>query len=426
MARKIPSSGINLFQLIYILKAEYTEKTGLDPLNLSLGNPDGVPPQEILNLQATYAADPAFEFHTYAEDTNLMKFVEGMVAIHGQIEIDDYPALKGVPIPGIKGATTLLTLACGLHLPDKARRQSFTLASNLPAYDVVGTWSTSYIGGNRVVWPLASSDNMRLNVARLKSAMSEAGLERADLVHVIRPGNPAAVGASSAEWREVIEYCISHKTRLVNDAAYAGLVASDSHVPLAVVAKDYPELEWVEMYSVSKSYNDPGARLGALVGSKDFVEDYIMIKGNTDSGPVPSVMAAYGEYFQNRSAAKRALAELSSMYSERLSYIIPRFKEAGLHMACDTEAGFFTLWQVPRKVLGVELSTDPRTAHLPAHEAFNRLVIAETGIVGVHFRGPEINGRADSLIRYAVCTDVLAPEFQRRFEEGLERLKPEY
>jgi len=44
----------------------------------------------------------------------------------------------------------------------------------------------------------------------------------------------------------------------------------------------------------------------------------------------------------------------------------------------------------------------------------------------VHFLTPPVNGRQEPLLRYAVCADVLDPEFQRRFEEGLSRLKPDY
>jgi hypothetical protein len=99
---------------------------------------------------------------------------------------------------------------------------------------------------------------------------------------------------------------------------------------------------------------------------------------------------------------------------------------AGFKPACRTEAGFFTLWKAPRRVLGIDLAKDARVRELPIHEAFNRLVIAETGIVGVHFEGMTPGGRPDPLIRYAVCTDVLKRSFQERFEEALRRLGPEY
>ena len=418
--RRIPAAGINLFQLIYVLIDEYKKSSGQEPLNLSLGNPDGVPPEPIRALKAKYSADPGYDFHTYAESNDLKGFARAMVLQHGGVDVAAYAHLKALPIPGIKTAGALVPLACGLHLPDRARRASFRVASNLPAYDVIGTWSDSYLGAHRTVWPLVSADNMRLNVARLKGALKKDGVERADLVYVIRPGNPAAVGANTAEWRELIAFCVEKGMRLVNDAAYAGLCAPGTHVSLASVAKDFPDLEWLELYSVSKSYNDPGARLGALVGSKDFVEDFLLVKGNTDSGPVPSVMAAYGEFLSGTAVARKTLDDIRGLYEKRLAYVIPQLKAAGLRPANTTEAGFFTLWKVPSEVLGKKLPSENR------HEAFNRAVISETGIVGVHFMAQDADGKPEPLIRYAVCADVLDPRFQARFEKELAKLKPVY
>ena len=418
--RLVPAAGINLFQLIYVLIREYKEKIGEEPLNLSLGNPDGIPPEAIRALKAKYARDPGYDYHAYAEDKNLNGYAEAMVALHGGIEVSDHARLRALPIAGIKTASAMIPLACGLHLPDAARRGAFRIASNLPAYDVIGTWGGSYLGAQRTVWPLVSADNMRLNVARLKDALKRDGTDRADLVFTIRPGNPAAVGASEADWKELIAFCLEKRMRLANDAAYAGLAAAGTHAPLARVAKDCPDLEWLELYSVSKSYNDPGARLGALVGSRDFVEDFVLVKGNTDSGPVPGVMAAYGEFLSDRGAARKALDEIRGLYEKRLAYLIPRLEKAGLRPACATEAGFFTLWKVPESAFGRRLPAENRA------EAFNRAVISETGIVGVHFNGFDADGRPEPLIRYAVCADVLDAKFQARLESGLARLKPVY
>ena len=127
--------------------------------------------------------------------------------------------------------SALIPLACGLHLPDKSRRAGFRVVSNLPAYDVIGTWSDAYLGAQRIAWPLAPEDGMRLNMARLKAALKEAEVRRPDLVYVIRPGNPASVGATAEEWRDLISFCLETGARLVNDAAYAGLTAGGS-VPL--------------------------------------------------------------------------------------------------------------------------------------------------------------------------------------------------
>ena len=346
MARRIPDSDINLFQLIYILLRQYRESSGMEPLNLSLGNPDGVPPKEILELESRFAKDPAYDYHTYAEDKNLFNFAEEMVLIHSGVEMKKNPHLEAFPIAGIKTTSALLLLACG-----GGERRDLVYASNLPAYDIVGVWGEKYLKSRRMVWPLCSADNMRLNVRRLKEVAARLDHQRLDLIFTVRPGNPASVGASREEWVELISFCLERKIRLANDGAYTGL-AGEKHVSLASVAKDYPELEWVEMYSVSKSFNDPGARLGAIVGSKDFVRDYLMVKGNTDSGPVPFVMAAYGQFFQDPKNARKVLSQLRDLYRRRLEYVIPLFKKSGLIPACETEAGFLLYGKSPEAFLG--------------------------------------------------------------------------
>lgn len=410
--RQIPASGINLFQLIYILIREYEQKSGLKALNLSLGNPDTIPPQVLREMKSRFQLSTEFDLHTYAEDKNIGRFCEGLLWAFADFDLEAHPSLRAVPIAGIKTAGALMPLACGMHLKD---RQKFEVVSNLPAYDVIGTWSQAYFGGRRIVWPLSPANGMILDTDALEKALGD---HQADLIFVIRPGNPAARGASREEWEKLIRHCIRNGTRLVNDGAYTTL-GGKNHVPLAQVAKDFPELEWIELFSVSKAFSDPGARLGVALGSKDFIEDFILVKGNTDSGPVPSLMAAYGELFRDRALSKKLLNDLYEMYQARLGWLVPTLKNVGLEPACETNAGFFTLWKVPARAFGMDLKAEAAKQGISQSEFFNRGVIDRTGIVGVHFTGPN----AEPLIRYAVCSDVLNPEFQSRMIEGLKTLQ---
>jgi aspartate/methionine/tyrosine aminotransferase len=266
---------------------------------------------------------------------------------------------------------------------------------------------------------------MKMSVESLRQAC-ESG-PAPDLIFVIRPGNPASSGATRAEWEELIAFCIERGIRLVNDGAYATLTDGVSHVPLIQVAKDHPKLEWAELYSVSKSFSDPGQRLGVFVGSKDFVEDFILIKGNTDSGPVPSGMAAYGELFRDQALARRLLAETYQLYRARLDTLVPKLRAIGLRPACETTSGLFTLWITPDEAFGIDLVKEAEEKKVPKAELFNRLVIERTGIVGVHFTGPKnADGRSESFIRYAVCTDVTDSEFVRRFDHAIAEIRPKY
>lgn len=419
--RRIPPAGINLFQLIYILIREYEAKSGLPALNLSLGNPDLVPVEAVRELRAKHQRGARYELHTYAEDNNLDQFCEGLVRTFAGLDYTQFPHLKAVPIPGIKTATALLPLACGLHLTD---RKAFHVVSNLPAYDVMGTWSSSYLATNRVVWPLSADDGMALSVPRLEEALGKAGVARPELIFTIRPGNPASRGASEREWRALIEFCLARGTRLVNDGAYTTLAAPGAHTPLSVVAAQYPDLEWAELYSVSKAFSDPGARLGAMVGSRELIEDFVLIKGNTESGPVPSMMTAYAELFANAQLSKQIMDELYATYRARLDFLVPALKAAGLRPACETDAGFFTLWRTPDEAFGLDLRAEAARRNMARAELYNRLVIDHTGVVGVHFTGP--GGPDDAYIRYAVCTDVLAEAWKARFARALAQIQPRY
>ncbi len=421
--RRIPASGINLFQLIYILIREYEEKSGEKCLNLSLGNPDLIPNAEVLKLKARFAADSNYDLHTYAEDKNLNGFVEGMVEACSGLKLTDYPQLRATTTAGIKTATAILPLACGMHLKG---REKFSIVSHLPAYDMIGTWGASYLGSKRIVWPLRSSQGMRMDVESLKQALERENTPNPDLIFVIRPGNPASAGASKEEWISLCELAQSRGSRLVNDGAYATLT-DGSHVTLASVAKDFPKLEWAELYSVSKSFSDPGQRLGVFFGSKEFVEDFTLIKGNTDSGPVPLGMIAYGELFKDQKKTRALLDETYGIYRKRLEYLVPKLKSIGLLSACETTSGFFTLWKTPKRAFGLDLESYARERGIGVHEAFNRLVIEKCGIVGVHFQSPALPGLpSESFIRYAVCTDVLSSEFQRKFESRIQSIRAEY
>ncbi|MBC7387099.1 MAG: pyridoxal phosphate-dependent aminotransferase [Cryobacterium sp.] len=425
--RQIPADGINLFQLIYVLIREYEEKMGVKVLNLSLGNPDAIPAPEVLERKARFAGKPDYDLHTYAEDKNLGQFAENMVEACSGVRLGDHPDWRATPIAGIKTATAILPLACGLHLKG---RENFSVVTHLPAYDVMGTWAGNYLGANRIVWPLRSADGMKMRTELLLEALKKSP-KKPDLVFVIRPGNPASAGATLEEWKPLMKVCAENGIRLVNDGAYATLTDGVSHISLAAAAAkvgaDYPGLEWAEMYSVSKSFSDPGQRLGVLVGTKDFVEDFILIKGNTDSGPVPTGMAAYADVLRDRDLTKRLLDDTYRMYRARLDFLVPKLKTIGLRPACETTSGFFTLWLTPDEAFGVDLVKESNARGIPKAELFNRLVIEKTGIVGVHFSGPkDESGFGESFIRYAVCTDVLADEFRKRFEPAIASIQPKY
>ena len=89
------------------------------------------------------------------------------------------------------------------------------------------------------------------------------------------------------------------------------------------------------------------------------------------------------DLFENH---KELISEVRQMYADRLSALMLILKSNGMRLAVEPKAGFFCLFDCPKKAFGREIKSA---------EEFNRLMIAETGIVGVHF---------EPYVRYAVCT----------------------
>ena len=142
-------------------------------------------------------------------------------------------------------------------------------------------------------------------------------------------------------------------------------------------------------------------------------------------------MAAYGDLMKDAKLARRLLQETYQIYRSRLDWLVPKLKEIGLRPACETTSGFFTLWKTPDEAYGIDLVAEAKSRGIPKAELFNRLTIEATGIVGVHFTGPAIQTEkgatpGEAFIRYAVCTDVLLPEFQSRFLTETAKIKPRY
>jgi len=156
------------------------------------------------------------------------------------------------------------------------------------------------------------------------------------------------------------------------------------------VAQHFGGLSWAEAFSASKVIrNGCGWRVGAMVGSPDFITDIATIKGNTDSGFAAPM--AEGALFAIEHD-KEGVETCRKLYERRINILRKILYSHGMRLAVDPAAGFFTLWKCPTQAFGRKIANA---------QEFNFLMIEETGVVGVHF---------DPYIRYAVTGDIEAME----------------
>lgn len=406
--RYLPLSGENLFQRIKRIVTDYEiEHWAWSAINVSVGDPDQTPPLTLQKMLAESWTTNERKIHNYRECDEPEWFCKSMVSYHTWIDISWYSHLRTLAIAGIKTIYGLLPIACGANR--ESENPNIWYMRNAPAYDLIWVWS-EYLWEKAMVWPIYSHQEFKLKIDNIQH---DEKFPR--LIVTIKPWNPCPVWASRQEWEEVIGYCIQNKIRLVNDAAYAALIYKD-HVTLTEVAKDYPELEWIEMFSISKTMNAAGWRIWAIVWSKDFVDEVQKVKENNDSWPNGPAMVAVSHYLQSEYCTKE-LHDIRDLYKKRLEILIDLLLNAWFKQACQTDWWLFTMWHCPKKVNGIEIQDA---------EHCNQTIIKLVGIIWVPFKGSLIDGKPEQFIRYSLCAPLEKEEFKDKFHKALSSLEIVY
>ena len=396
--------GVNLFQKIALLVAEYKAEHGSDScINIGSGEPDLTPPKRLQALVAAEVMKDDQRIHTYQENNSRNRLNQNFIELNTGINIDNYPHLSSLLTPGEKTMLALLPIACGANRTD-VTVDNVGFMVNAPAYDIVRTWS-NYLGEPSSVWPMYARENFALDIKHIPA------WAKPRMILTVKPGNPCPVWATRAEWVALIEYCIANNIRLVNDGAYTALTHTE-HITLTEVAKDYPALDWIELFSISKTFSACGWRLAVTVGSRDFISELAKIKGNTDSGPFGPLLSAMEKYLE-MPEAKEDAKKNQQIYAKRIEILKGVFMEFGLRPTCNTDAGFFMMFDCPKSV---------NTLPVQNSEEYNKKIISLTGVIGVPFSGQS----GEQFIRYSACYDALNPENITKLKNALARVTISY
>jgi len=395
---------INLFQKIAMLVAEYKEKNGEENLiNIGSGEPDMVPPYELRKILSKEVLLDDQSIHTYQENNSRWRLNQNFIKLNTWINIDDYPHISSQLIPWEKTTLAMLPIACWSNVENPpVDNEGYVV--NAPSYDIVRTWS-KYLWQKSAVWPIYASENFRLNLEHFPKWIKPR------MILTVKPGNPCPVWATKEEWIELIEYCIKNKIRLVNDWAYTALT-HNSHVTLTEVAKDYEELEWMELFSMSKTFSACGWRLGIAVWSNDFISELQKVKWNTDSWPFWPLVSAMDKYLETPQA-KIDASKNQEMYKKRLEILTKVFTDFGLKLTCPTDAWFFMMFDCPKYLDWKEIVSS---------EEYNKEIITKIWVVWVPFTGQ----KWEQFIRYSACYDAFDEEKINKLKKALSKVKISY
>ena len=177
------------------------------------------------------------------------------------------------------------------------------------------------------------------------------------------PGNPTTECVDLSFFEKLIAFAKEHKIWVVQDLAYADLVFDGYEVPSILQVPGAKDVA-VEFYTMSKSYNMPGWRVGFCVGNRDLVGALARIKSYLD----------YGTFTPIQVAAIAALEDDQSCVEEiRNTYLLRR------NVLCD---GLNSIgWTVtrPRATMFVWAQIPEQFRHLGSLE-FSKLLLQEAKV----------------------------------------------
>ncbi|HEB92519.1 MAG TPA: alanine transaminase [Gammaproteobacteria bacterium] len=127
------------------------------------------------------------------------------------------------------------------------------------------------------------------------------------------PGNPTTQCVELEFFEKVVAIAKEHEIWVVHDIAYADIVF-DGYKPPSILQVPAAKEVAVEFYTLSKSYNMPGWRVGFMVGNPTLVAALARIKSYLDYGMFTPIQVAAIAALEGPQAC---VTEIADMYCRR-------------------------------------------------------------------------------------------------------------
>ncbi|MGE5704969.1 MAG: pyridoxal phosphate-dependent aminotransferase [Clostridia bacterium] len=230
---------------------------GHDLINLGQGNPDLPTPPHIIEELQKQAANPLH--HKYPPFQGRRELKQAIAHWYkAEFDVDLDPDEEVAILFGSK--TGLVEICQILMNPGDV---ALVPDPGYPDY-----WSgVEIVGGRMAMMPLRQQNQFLPDYTELKAA----DLEKAKLMFLNYPNNPTAVNAPVAFFEETIQFARKQEIVVCHDFAY-GAISYDGKKPTSFMQVPGAKEVGVEFYTLSKTYNMAGWRVGAMVGNRQLVK----------------------------------------------------------------------------------------------------------------------------------------------------------
>jgi len=274
--RRIKRLPPYVFAIVNDLKAAARAR-GEDIIDFGMGNPDQPTPKHIVDklVEAAQRDDT----HRYSVSKGIPRLRRAICNWYkGRYDVDLDPDTQAIVTIGSKEGLAHLALAT-------VGPGDTVLVPN-PAYPI-HPYGFIIAGADVRHVPLVEGVDF---FEALDKAIHESW-PRPKFLVLNFPANPTAQCVELDFFERAVAICKQHNIWLIHDLAYADIVYDGYKAPSVLQIPGADEIA-VEFFSMSKSYNMPGWRVGFMVGNKTLVAALAKIKSYLDYGMFTPIQVA--------------------------------------------------------------------------------------------------------------------------------------
>jgi len=325
-----------IFAVVNDLKMQ-ARRAGEDVIDFSMGNPDGMTPKHIVDKLIESAQKP--KTHGYSVSKGIYKLREAITnwyATRYNVTFD--PETEAVATMGSKEGY--------VHLAQAVTNVGDVAIVPDPTYPI-HSYAFMLAGASVRKTELIYNENYELDEDRffadLETAMIES-VPKPKFLVVNFPHNPTTVTVTKEFYQKVVDFAKENELWVISDIAYADITFDGYKTPSIFEAKGARDVA-VESFTLSKSYNMAGWRVGFIVGNKTLISAVQKYKSWIDYGMFTPIQVAATVALNGPQDCVR---EITETYRKRRDVLLESFEHAGWKIN-KNNATMFCWAKIPEK-----------------------------------------------------------------------------
>lgn len=356
-------------------------------INLSIGNPIDSPNECLINKLNEYILDEKSHGYGFTDKNTQQELKKSMANYYKRrfgtnLDIDNEVEILNGTKEGI------------YYLISSMVDEDESILIPSPSYSVY--MNIAHLIGAKSIYFKCEKESFMPNLESIK----EEDLLSAKVMILCSPGNPTTKILSKEFLMKAIDLAKKYDFKIIHDLAYGELCYKGNDV-ISILSLPGGSDVAVELYSLSKTCNIAGWRIGFAIGNKEVLSNLRILKSNIDFGMfIPFQKTAI---YMIENMHEYSLKQ-SKVYEEKIEYFVSELNRIGWNVKFP-EGSFFIWAKIPKQYAYME-DTD-----------FVRYIFDKTNVLLLPGSGFGYGGRG--YVRIALVENL---EVLKKAIKNLERL----